>query len=89
VRGASLKRQVHIVAPDIQRRSAACHAFIRCVDDQLPNPWPETHATGDTTMSAFAGSACWRQTAQARASNSLRAFSEAATMAWRAAASLS
>jgi hypothetical protein len=33
-------------------------------------------------MSAFAGSACWRQTAQARVSDSLRAFSEAATMAW-------
>jgi DNA-binding transcriptional LysR family regulator len=48
VRGASLKRQVHIIAPDIQRRSAACHAFIRCVDDQLPNPWLETESHAST-----------------------------------------
>jgi DNA-binding transcriptional LysR family regulator len=48
VRGASLKRQVHIVAPDIQRRSAACHAFIRCVEDQRRGARP---VDGDVPVS--------------------------------------
>lgn len=35
VAGADLHRQVHLVAPRPHLRSAACQAFIRCVDDHI------------------------------------------------------
>ncbi len=35
VAGADMHRQVHLVAPQLQLRSVACQAFIRCVDDHL------------------------------------------------------
>ena len=35
VRGADLRREVHLVAPQAQRRSAATQAFIRCVHEHI------------------------------------------------------